>query len=198
MFHLVNPYSPVEQDFIWLAEYANGSYLSEFDFKTHKENSFYDIDRKSIIRFGLIGCGHKLFYEVYRGIFVIQGKIFNFIYRYNDTNYSLSGVSKLYNDIIAFKNAESFCNLSTGRSMGRITQYNFGYKTKNEYGDGININFQAICQIPYNEQATFHLKLVANKKMDGKLLIIGNGRIIDEYDAPLSEGVGGEITWRLR
>lgn len=199
MFDQIAPYSPVEQDFIWLAEYANGKYLSEYDLKTHEKNWFRDINRDSLIRFGLIGHGHKLYFHTYRGTFIIQGKMFDFVYQNDDIKYPLSGLNKFYNDIIQFKNAESFFNTAASKSMSRITQYNFGYKTKNTYEDGTKINFQVICQIPYNDYATFNIKLVANKNMGGKLIILGNGtHIIDKYEAPLSEGVGGEITWRLR
>ena len=42
-FDKKNIISPNNQMFMWLAEYADGKYLSEFDFKTKQANSFYSI-----------------------------------------------------------------------------------------------------------------------------------------------------------
>lgn len=51
--------SPVAQSFIWVAEYADGSHLAEYNFDNRKANSFYHIDKTKLIRFGLIGKARK-------------------------------------------------------------------------------------------------------------------------------------------
>ncbi|EJW14000.1 hypothetical protein PAV_141p01060 (plasmid) [Paenibacillus alvei DSM 29] len=37
MMYEIPRVSPVAQDFIWVAEYIDGTYLSEFDFQTKKK-----------------------------------------------------------------------------------------------------------------------------------------------------------------
>ena len=59
----LNPKAPTRQPFAWVAEYINGTYLSEFDYITKQENNFYDIDRNSLVRFGLVGDGVSAYFE---------------------------------------------------------------------------------------------------------------------------------------
>lgn len=192
-------YSPVKQDFIWVAEYADGTYLSEFDVKTSKGNNFREIKRNSTIRFGLVGLGNKLFYECFGGTFNIKGYIFDFAYQWNEKLYRFTGLNQMYNNIISFKNAESIANLGSGKiiSYDHIIQYNFGYKKKLIFED-ISFYFQVICQIPFNQPMRFEIKLVCNKEINGDFIIIKNGQKIDQFNAPLKEYTRGELNWVLR
>lgn len=201
MFNHLNGVSPVNQDFVWVAEYYDGSSLSEFDFGTHEENSFYEIDRNKLIRFGLVGLGHKLYFENVGGTFKIMGRAFDFVYSANGKNYPLTGLaSRYYNDIITYKSAESSIALGDGHSgstINRITQFNFGYKAKLELDD-VQFNVQIICEMPCNEPMRFNIKLVADQDLDGKLMIIRNYAVCDEFAAPLTKDIGGELNWLMK
>ncbi|MGG0807025.1 hypothetical protein ABE144_05110, partial [Brevibacillus laterosporus] len=130
--HII-PYSPVPQrEFIWLAEYVDGTHLSEFDFNTKQENDFYSIDKKTVVRFGLIGHGHKLYYETFGGHFKLGNGQIDLVYKTGDKEYFLTGQNEFYQDLITFKRAEAEINLlnSTGELSPIITEYVFGYKHK--------------------------------------------------------------------
>ena len=199
----VKPFSPVSlQDFVWAAEYSDGSTFLEFDPITGKPNKFHDIRKKDLIRFGLVGLGYKMYTEVYGGFLVINGQLIEIIYRVNGKDYYLTGQPKMYNDIIAYKDAESIARVSikgepSGKFTNRITGFNFGYKTQLEVED-IKFNFRVIYSIPYNIPAYLNFRVVANKKLDGKLVIKKNGKEVAEFEAPLEEGVGGELNWVVR
>lgn len=192
--------SPVEsQDFIWVADYSNNTFLSEFNLDSKKENSFYDIDKNNLIRFGLIGHGMNLYYEILGGTFKIAGQMLEFIYIVNGKEYYLTGQQQMYNDIIQFKNAESIFDPSgkNGSIGSTITQYNFGYK-QNLNIHNINFNFKAICSIPYGKHVYMNLRLVADQDLNGILCIKKNGIVVTEIEAPLQEKVAGELNWIIQ
>lgn len=194
--------SPVSaQDFIWLATYSNETFLSEYNFDNQQQNSFYDIDKDKLLRFGLIGMGMNMHYEVNGGTFNIAGRMVDFAYRDNDTGnvYHLTGQPVIvYNDIIQFKNAEADFNPvgNSGTAESTITQYNFGYKQTLDI-DGVQFNLKAICGVPYGKNIYMNVRLVADKDMNGSLLIRMNGVQQFLYDAPLSIDIGGEINWEV-
>lgn len=190
--------SPVNQDFVWLAEYMNGTELCEYDVLTKDENSFYSIQRENLLRFGLFGHGMKMYYEVFGGIFKIAGQMIEVIYKVGDKEYYLTGQQAMYKDIITYKNAEATINLFDGKGgmNSNITQFNFGYKTTLDI-DGVQFNFKAITSIPFGNPSYMTFWLVADQELEGKLQIKKNGRVIEEIDAPLSKDVGGELNWTI-
>jgi hypothetical protein len=191
--------SPVKtQDFIWVASYYDNTFLSEFNFDDQKENSFYDIDRNKLIRFGLVGYGMNLYFEVLGGVFKIAGRMIEVVYKVNDKNYYLTGQPLImYNDIIQYKQAETTMNMLTGKTSNNvITQYNFGYK-QNLNIDGINFNFKAICSVPYGKPVYMNFRLVADQDLNGILCIKKNGTYVAEISAPLQANVGGEVNWQV-
>ncbi|ALA07179.1 hypothetical protein SECTIM467_49 [Brevibacillus phage SecTim467] len=196
VFNECNGVSPVAQDFIWLGEYFDGTCLAEFDLQTKKENSFYHIKRDKLIRFGLIGHGLKLFFES-DGVFNLNGTGIEVVYKYGDKEYPLTGHSGQYSDIISYKDAESTVNLAGGGVANTtINQYNFGYKTVLKM-DGTTFQFKALCKVPYGHPMFMHFWLVADKKLNGVLQIKKNNRIVEELQAPLRKGVGGEVKFGL-
>lgn len=194
-------HSPVAQDFIWVAEYADGTHLSEFSFDTKEENSFYHIDQSKVFRFGLVGHGQKLYFER-DGIFNIAGRHIQFFYEVDGKMLPLNGDYK-YNvsDLITFKDAEASGLMAgfkgDGMLTNRITQYSLGYKTNINVG-GINFHFKPIIKLPFNQPAMISLWLVADRKLDGKLVIVNNGRVAYETVAPLEPNVGGELNWVIQ
>lgn len=188
------------QDFLWYGEYSDGSMIAEYDLNTNKRVSFYDIEKDSLIRFGMVGHGMHLYYEVFGGVFKLNGQPVEVIYKISSEEYNLTGNPTMYNDIITYKNAEStavFKRKEPGRIINRVTQYNFGYKA-NLLVKGVNFHFKAICSIPYNRPVYMHFRLTADKDLDGKLIIRKNGLVIDEFNAPLKKDVGGELNWIVR
>jgi len=188
-----NGRSPVSQDFIWVAEYYDGTYLAEFDFVTKEESSFYGIDRNKLIRFGLVGHGSRMFFET-DGTFNINGKSVDIIYRVGDKDYFLTGHHGKYKDIITYKDAESVFRANGGVSAPKINQFNFGYKAELEV-DGVKFHVKPIVKIPFNQPVHVNLWIVADKKLDGELIIRYNNREATKIEAPLKKGVGGEINW---
>jgi hypothetical protein len=193
---MLRAYSPVEQDFVWIAEYSDGTHLAEYDFKTQQPNKFYAIDRDRVIRFGLAGHGMRLFYEVFGGIFKLNGQMVEFVYKEGDKSYSLTGQPMMYSDIITYKDAESTA-IAGGRIDNRITQFNFGYKAKLQL-HGVNFQVKVVCSIPFNKPAYLNIRLVADQDLNGKFIVRTNGLINEEFTAPLSENVGGELNWVIR
>lgn len=187
--------SPVLQDFVWFGEYSDGGIISEFDFITKQENSFYSIQREKLIRFGLIGHGSRLYFEVPGGIFKVNDHVFEFAYTVGGTVYPLTGLLKAYRDIIAYKDAEA--SISNKGTSSSIFQYNVGYKEVVEY-EGIRFNFKVICKIPLGSPAFMDFRLVANQDLNGKFLIARDRKIVADYDAPLSREVGGELSYVIR
>ncbi|RAI85694.1 hypothetical protein DET54_12151 [Paenibacillus pabuli] len=190
--------SPVGQDYIWMGEYNDGTHLSEFNFDTQAENSFYDIDKSRLARFGLVGHGMKLFFEK-DGIFNLNGTPVEVIYRVGDKDYPLTGRFGQYKDIITYKDAEATLVLGSQGAQGgalnpTIQQYNFGYKSTLE-ADGITFKFKAVCTVPYGRQMFMNFRLVADEKLDGQLVILRNGQTEVNLEAPLKKGVGGEVNW---
>ncbi|WP_151734147.1 hypothetical protein [Paenibacillus tengchongensis] len=191
-----NGFSPVAQDFIWLGEYYDGTHLAEFDLRTKDENSFYKIQRDKLVRFGIIGHGHKLFFES-DGVFNLNGTGIEVLYQCGGKTYPLTGHSGAYRDIITYKDAESSVNLTNGgMSKAIINQYNFGYKSVLEM-DGIKFQFKATCRVPFGQEMYLNFWLVADGTLDGMLQIKKNNRIVEEIIAPLKKGVGGEVNFGL-
>lgn len=192
----LKPVSPVAQDFIWVAEYADKTYLAEYDFNTGKENSFYNIQKDKLIRFGLIGRNNKFYFEVFGGVFKLNGIIFDFIYRTKEKDYRLIGWPHRYTDIITYKDAETYFLPDSMRNGsppvgGRITQYNLGYKALLNIA-GVSFNFRPIICVSA-KGLCLNLRLVADAALNGKLLVLRNNQVMKEIEAPLKKGVGGEV-----
>ncbi|MFF2157013.1 hypothetical protein ACFVVQ_17125 [Paenibacillus chitinolyticus] len=200
MFQTISPYSPVSQSLIWLAEYENGEIFSEYELDTKEEHSFSAIERDRLVRFGQIGLGHKLYYEVSGGIFKIDDKIIELVYKHGDTEYALTGQQQPYRDLIAYKDMEFTFNPNgeTGNGTDQIIQYNFGYKAELHIGS-VQFHFQILYKIPTDGRpAYFYIKLVSDKTLDGELVIKRNGVVADTVNAPLTKNKGGEINWILQ
>ncbi|NKI24717.1 hypothetical protein HFN20_26555, partial [Paenibacillus dendritiformis] len=128
--------SPVAQSFIWVAEYADGTHLAEYNFDNGKANSFYHIDKTKLIRFGLIGEGSQIYFDVGNGVFTMNGHRLSLSYSASSREYPLTGRTFLYNDIITYKNAVSDAKLITAGGEGGafsdpITPYHIGHQKQN-------------------------------------------------------------------
>lgn len=190
-----------EQDFMWLATYNNDTFLSEYSLDNQQQNSFYDINKEKLIRFGLVGMGMQMYFEVYGGAFNIAGHRIEIIYRDKETgkeHYLTDQPLVVYNSIIQYKNAEMDFNPAhnSGTSESTITQFNFGYQQLLNIDD-VNFNFKVICGVPYGKNIYLNIRLVSDKNMDGEIIIKKDGNQQFVLDAPLTEKLGGEVNWEV-
>ena len=184
------------QDFIWLAEYLDGSYLTEFDLGDGKENSFYSINKSMLVRFGLIGHNLKMFYEVLGGYFNIAGTFIEIILKEKDgKEYPITGRQEIYNDIITFKDAEAYID-STSIS-GNITKYNFGFKKSLVYSD-LCISSKVIFTIPYKKLSYFNFRLVCDRDITGELIIKYSGKVVEALPCEFVSERGYELNWIMK
>ncbi|MCM3289897.1 hypothetical protein M3661_07110 [Paenibacillus sp. MER 180] len=194
--------SPVAQSFIWVAEYYDNTHLSEYNFDNKRANSFYHINKNKLIRFGLIGEGSQIYFDVGNGVFTLNEHRLSLSYVTSNQEYPLTGRTFLYNDIITYKNAVSDAKLfyagsHDGRFSSTITQFNVGYKKKMQLHNA-NIDYQCILSIPYEEAAFFQIKITSDIDLDGKLVIRRNGRVADEIAAPLKAKHAGMMNWTIK
>ncbi|OBR64926.1 hypothetical protein A7K91_04925 [Paenibacillus oryzae] len=196
----ISPYSIVEQDYTWIGEYIDGTCLYEYDINTKQRSDFYSIKRDKLIRFGLIGHGMRLYYEVGGGFFKLNGSLYEIVYRVGNKEYYLTGQFHPYNDVIAFKDAEAWSSRGhsdTHKFPTRITAFNFGWKTKLDVS-GVQFSIKAIVTIPYNAPVNLQVSIVADTDLEGQLLFKKNGTEISEFETPLKKGVGGKLMWAVR
>lgn len=198
--------SPVPQEIIWLAEYSDGTYLSEFDFQTQQPNKFDRIRRQDVIRFGLVGIDVPVYYEVFGGFFNIAGRGIQAKYvTASEEEYYLIGHNKPYNQIIQFKRGESELNLLDlkrdsiiwGKNAGEIVEHHFGYRVHLDVRD-VRFEFEVVCTIPYQKPVFMTFKLAANKDLDGSLVILRSGVEVARIKAPLEKNVKGETSWVVK
>lgn len=204
MFQFVFPHSPVDQDFVWLAEYQDNEYLSEYDFiadeeGVKKEHAFQEIEKERLVRFGLVGHGNKMFFEANGGIFKINGAMYEVLYKEGEQEFYLTGQNQCYNDIIQYKEAEVLFNPfdPNAEQFKRVAQYNFGYKTELAVHD-VNFNFKAICGIPMDGQPFINFWLVSSRELNGRLIMKRNGQVIEEIEAQMEPNKGYELKWYLK
>lgn len=200
MFHDIHPCSPVEQEFIWVAEYDDGTHISEYNFYDKKENAFSDINKAKVVRFGLIGLGQRYYFEVFGGVFKVAGRMYELVYKSKDgREIPLTGRQMQYDDLITYKDAEMMINHQTLEviSESMITKYTFGYKATLQTGKE-TLQFKALCTIPFDQPMYFKFRLVSDKKLDGELLIRRNNTIVDRVPAPLKRNQGGEVNWIIQ
>lgn len=188
------------QDFIWIAQYMDGSILSEFDLQSGQEHPFYAINRDYLRSFGLYsGAGADMYFDVPTGMFFIMGRLYEFIFKTDSEEYYLTGSQQRYQDIITYKDAEAVFSPFGGRPpRNGIVQYNFGYKTLLNFKDGTQISYKAILHIPYGKPTYFTIRLVSNKPLKGSLLVKRQGQVVDFFPGELSPELAGEINITVR
>ncbi|WP_339309041.1 hypothetical protein NZ043_18600 [Paenibacillus sp. FSL k6-2145] len=196
--------SPVSQAYIWIADYYDGTYLSEFDLQTQQSNSFYTINKEKLVSFGLIGQGSHVYHNVANGVFHINADRYSVSYVCEEQEYPLTGRTFLYRDIIQFKNVSSDVNMSghsgpgsSGAFNNTIECFNFGYKKMMNLND-VQINFQCVCSLPLSGNAFLQIKITSDQDLPGELVIRKNGFVIDQIVAPLKANHAGIINWDIR
>ncbi|MGM1044902.1 MAG: hypothetical protein ACQEXX_02010 [Bacillota bacterium] len=190
------------QSFIWVADYYDNTSLLEFDPKTKQFNNFYTIDKNKLIALGLIGEGSQVYFDVANGIFNINGHRIMISYVTKTKEYPLTGRTILYNDVITYKKVDADADMFKKSDRGdrfnqTITSFNVGYKKKMEL-EGVNISFQNILTIPFDESLYLQIKISADQDLDGEMIIRRDGLIVDSIHAPLKKDMAGIINWNIK
>lgn len=189
--------SPNWQDFIWVAEYTDATYLSEFNFNNTEENSFYAIKKDQLLKFGLIGHGMPFSFSCVDGTFRLIDLDIQVFYKEDNKVYEFMGQNNYYNDIITFKDA--YASFSLGREgdmKSTIFKYSFGYKTTFQFED-VKFSFKAICEVPMEDRVKMNFWLVSDKEMNGEFYIRRNNKVHGKLDAPLTSNMGGFLSWTV-
>lgn len=183
--------------FNWNADYADGKNYAEYDLLTHKKNDFYLIQKNQVIRFGLFGQGMKFYFEMSDGSFNLNGKRVEI--EYEDENGEIYHLTTNFEnkDLISYKEAYADYNNVQGVQRSNIKSINFGYKTVYKKND-VQLFFQPIVSLPFNESAFIELKLTSNKDMNGSLIFKVRGIEVERFKAPLEVNRAGQINWVIK
>lgn len=192
-------YSPTPlRDFIWVANYADGSILTEFDYITKEKNDFYSIRKQDIIRFGLAGHGYHFYHDTVGGSFHLpQGK-FDFRYVFESRSIDLTSGFDFCNDIITFKKANSTFDPTGVQNISnsQIVEYVFGYKKKISTDD-FQAHVKIMFHIPFGSPMYISIRMVTEHDYNGKLQILEGGKVIEQIDSPLFKDTSSEINWEV-
>ena len=197
LFTNTENYQAINIPFNWNADYANGKNFAEFDLLTHKKNDFYLIQRNQVIRFGLFGQRMKFYFEMSDGSFNIDGRKIEIEYVKEDgTTYPLT-TNYEHKDLITYKEAFTDFSNQQGVQRSNIKSIHFGYKTNYKMED-IQLFFQPIVTLPFNEHAFIAVKLTSTKAMNGYLVFKTNGIEVGRFYAPLEANRVGQINWIIK
>ncbi|MFJ6207300.1 hypothetical protein [Lysinibacillus sp. NPDC092081] len=183
--------------FNWNADYVNGKNYAEYDLLTHKKNDFYLVQKNQVVRFGLFGQGMKFFFEMSDGSFYLHGRKIEI--EYKDENGEIYHLTTNFanKDLITYKDAFTDFNNVQGVQRSNIKSINFGYKTIYKKDD-VQLFFQPVVSLPFNERAFIEVKLTSNKDMNGYLIFKSSGIEIERFYAPLEANRAGQINWTIK
>ncbi|MED4889023.1 hypothetical protein MKY88_24310 [Lysinibacillus sp. FSL R7-0073] len=194
MFEKSLDFKAINIPYNWNVDYWDGTHLSEYDEQTRIKNDFYEINKDSIARFGLFGCGSKYFYEDSDGSFNLKGKRVEIFYEVDGRQYRVGSHQK---DPITYKRAYADYNNVQGPQRSNIESIHFGYKTRIENGD-IKLFYQSVVALPAFTSVFIEVKLSANKDLNGDLVFKVKGKEVERYRAPLKAGKAGQINWTVK
>lgn len=183
--------------FNWNADYANGKNYAEYDLLTHKKNDFYLIQKNQVIRFGLFGQGMKFFFEASDGSFNLNGRRIEIEYVLEDGQTFHLTTNFANKDLITYKEAYADYNNIQGVQQSNIKSINFGYKTIYTKDD-VQLFFQPIVSLPFNESAFIEVKLTSNKALNGYLVFKSRGIEVERFYAPLEANRAGQMNWTIK
>jgi len=168
--------------------------------KTIKEGEGFLVERETLERFGIQltddkNNGREVYYSVETGEFILSEterigillEIFEdeieeqintrkVIEKINLTNNS----QIKYNDCIAFQN--SYMDINNPKVKHPVLRgYSFGYKTQLEYNN-YRFNIQPLLVLNMGEKLMFSIKLLSNKKLQGRIIITLNGELYSHSD----------------
>lgn len=196
--------SPNDQPLMYLAEYADGSFVTEFNTITGKKQPVQNLKEEGMIRFGITGMGVPAYVETYGGYFHIAGKNVQVKYVANGIEHYLIGHPRFYTNVEYFKSGSAELALSPkaevitwGKPEGEIDGFHFGY-SENILAEGVNFTFKAICNIPFMKAVTMTFELHADVELDGELVVMYGGEERYRDSAPIDPIEGGKIEWHVK
>lgn len=187
-FSTVKPQSPVDQAFIWLAEYVDGQSLTEFDLVNGVEHEFTEIDQPAVTRFGLIGQGVKVWFERSTGAFNVAGQHVAFVFT-DAVDHALPGSAQL--DLITYKRAEF--DVKTRRS--EVSGFYVGYKTFTNVAGGAW--FKAIVSLNAGEVPFVDTTTTFTHDVTGCLSMYVNFKKFASVDITAKRGESANVKFAL-
>lgn len=182
--------------FNWVADYFDGTYLSEYNFANDVPNDFHSINQSETIRFGLFGQQKKFYFENIDGSFSLNGRRVDVAYEANGETYFLTNnMSK--KDFITYKQAYTEFNKRSGLQRSNIESINFGYKTVYKKND-VEFFFQPVVSLPFNASVYMEVKITSNQTLNGEIVFIYRGKEVERFHAPLEANVSGQINWTVK
>lgn len=186
----------IKLPFNWVADYFDGTHLSEYNFYNGQANSFYSINQSQVIRFGLIGQGMKFFFENIDGSFHLSGRRIDVAYEINGKQLFLTNNTSK-KDFITYKQAHTNFNNKSGIQRSNIESINFGYKTVYQKDD-ITLFFQPIVSLPFYSSVFMAVKLTSNKNLNGDIVFYSRNKEVERFHAPLEAYKSGQINWTVK
>lgn len=188
----IRPYSIKPNDgFMWVAELMDEGVKNEY------EINGFDIDRKKLINFGIVGLANRMFYEIPTGIFNLNSRRLEFsIMTDEGLEYELTNNYGLYNDCICYHNFWQNLN-DPSDPTSHFCGYSFGYKRKLNLSD-FELNFQPILVVNYNDVPYYKFRFVCSENLKGKLLIKVNKQYGITINIDLEKNVSSEYEYYLR
>ncbi len=167
--------TPQGEAYSWLASYNDGTGQREFEKvgEIYQRYTFESIQKDKLTKFGIVGFGQELFFDVNTGIFNILGNTVEVRVRDKATGVKHEFVRQLpaYDDLIMYRQGESLpptAEFPAGRSF--ITGYFYGYKAKLE-----NFFVTFIVSCVAGQGIGLKAKLVPNMDFDGEIILCLNG-----------------------
>lgn len=196
--------APAGVDMMYLAEYADGSYITEFHEVSGRKQPYQNLKTEGLIRFGITSLGIPLYVETYGGFIHVAGRNIQVKYVVGNKEYFLIGHPRFYTGIHYLKhgiaelamspNAET---VAWGSPTGQVVAYEFGYR-EHLLVDGIPFDFKAICKVPFQSAVTVEFELHSTQELEGEFVILVAGEERYRDKAPIDPETGGKIVWAVK
>lgn len=199
-----------QQRYMWVADYVDGTGLCEFT-KTSEgtlKNQIQAINKDKLNKFGLVGCGLSIYYDVIGGTFFINGRRISIkVVADTGESYMISGLGSLiYNDVISYKSGMAILDVNERvnnpnvkmENTNVINGYYFGFKGKPKI-NGVNFGYKNIMSITMNQPAYMDITLSSSKAFKGMLNFYVNQTLVDSIMIEFEKvDTNYNIKWNLK
>ena len=198
-FEKVHPYAfSRELEYMFVGEYIDG----KFQFEYNPNNGLYynvkEVNRNSLIRFGVVGKGLRSYFNTIDGSFKHGDIMFKFIYKDKNKEYDLTNrLNTLYNNIIHYKDACSILAYG-GEARTSFVGYHYGYETNINYADGTVFYFKPLINFTEGKKEYLTMEMKSNRDIDRGQLIIRSSKGLDYItNSPLKTDIVNKFTWQI-
>lgn len=168
--------TPQGEAYSWMASYSDETVQKEYEKvgEVYQRYTFDSIEKEKLTKFGIVGFGQHLFFDVKTGIFNIMNNLVDIRVRDTkaDFKHKFTHVLPAYDDLIMYRQAESLPptpEFPAGRSF--ITGYFYGYKAKFE---SFNVTFTVYCVSGVG--IGLKARLVPKRDFEGEIILCINGK----------------------